>query len=564
METDATIETKIDELIGKMTLEQKAGQTIVFCFSGSYINRLVYRQILDFNCAGLRIHQNPIPVTVHGAVRPAPYILPEQYAAVLNELQDIALMREPQIPLHFVLDQEGDTSSNYHMGGVNIFPSQTGIVAGGGPELARKIAYAAGRQLRALGVTWIHCPVLDVNSNYGNPEIQERSFGDDAATCSAYAREYLKGFFDANVITVSKHFPGRGDSSADAHEDMTSLNIPKNILLSRDLKPYIDNLENIPSVMIAHSAYPSLDPANIPATISKLILTDFLRGELGYRGVVTTDNMEMEGIVKLYPIPQACVKALAAGADLVLMKCEDEKVCEQVFNGIVNAVKAGEIPIERIEESNRRVLRLKMQYGIFDRPKVDAGKAADPVKDRKIIELKETSVRSGIQILRNNNDLLPLKKNSKILVIEQSFSKLDQQHTDDFYQGSGKLMAEMLKFSRNLTHVLIELRPNENDIIKIKAKLSGNYDAVVLSSWSRRSTWSFEPIIKMIRDQKLPLVNLINSCYPHAVKTSADAIVLSFQPRGFGAKALAEVLFGISKAEGKWPLRKSFEEMIRI
>jgi len=558
------IETKINEIINKMTLEQKVGQTIVFCFSGSFLNKLVYRQILDFNCAGLRIHQNPIPVTIHGAVRPAPYILPEQYAAVLNELQDIALSRNPEIPLHFVLDQEGDTSSNYHMGGVQIFPSQTGIVASGKPEFARKIAYAAGKQLRALGVTWIHSPVLDVNSNYGNPEIQERSFGDDAAVCSQYAKEYLQGFKDANIITASKHFPGRGDSCADAHNEMTSLNIPKEVLLSRDLKPYIDNLENIPSIMIAHSAYPALDPSNLPATISKTILTDFLRGELGFKGVITTDNMEMEGIVKLYPIPQACVKAIGAGVDIVLMKCEDEKVCEQTFNGIVQAVKNGEIPLERIEEANRRVLRLKMQYSIFDHPKVDAEKAACPIQDKEIIELKETAIRNGIQVLRNENNLLPLKKDSKIIVIEQSFYKLDQQHTDDFYNGAGKLMTEILKFSRNLTHVLIELRPEEKDIEKIKAKLSDNYDVVVLSSWSRRSTWSFEPIIKMIRDKNLPLVNLINSCYPHAVKTSSDAIVLSFQPRGFGAKALAELLFGITKAAGKWPLKKSFEEMIQI
>ena len=550
------IQQKVEAIINKMTLEQKVGQMLVYNFCGAFHYPLIYKHIKKFHCSGIRLTQTAINPQRDGFWRQAPYVSPKQYAETLNSIQDIALERPLGIPLHFVMDQEGDLSSNYCMGGVNYLPSQAGLVATGDPELAKKAGYAVAKQMKSVGIHWLHSAVLDVNINYKNPEINVRAFSDDPEVCSLYGAKFMEGLKEGGLISTAKHFPGRGDSDKDAHFEIISIDATKDELLERDIKPYSEHLKNIPSIMLAHTAFPALDPSGLPATISKPIVTDFLRNELGYEGVITTDNMEMKGISKLYTIPEACLKAVEAGADLVLMKAEDEKLSEQTFTTLLNAVKKGDISVERIEASNRRVLTLKMAEGIFDKPKVIPSDAPKALVDEKVIKIARESVEKGIKVLRNNDSVLPLKDGSKILVIEQVHKPLTVIHYEDYWNHSGKLGEEILKRNISTEHVLMKWNPDDEDLTNIKKKLDDDFDVVVITGWTYRSLNSFKEIIDIVQNSGNQVVHVVNSPYPHVFENNAEAIVVSYQVRGSGLEILADALFDMTKATGKWPLSK--------
>jgi beta-N-acetylhexosaminidase len=549
-----TKEARVNEIIDSLSIEEQVGQTLILNFTGSFHHPLVYRMINDFHCAGFRLSQTAINPPRDGYWRMAPYVTPEQYAQSLNHLQSIALQRAHHIPLHFAIDQEGDKSSNYCMGGVHYLPSSAGLVACGDASYARKAALALAQQLRAIGVHWIHSPCLDVNVDYMNPEIGARSFSDDAHICSQYGRAFMEGLRDGRLIATGKHFPGRGDSSVDAHNDVASVNVSRATLLDRDIKPYSDNLDLLPSIMLAHTAFPSLDPSGKPATISKPIVTDFLRNELGFNGVITTDNMEMKGITKLMSIPEACKQAVAAGSDLVLMKAENEELVEGCFNAILDAVRSGEISEEQLTASNRRVLALKMEYGIFDSPMTDASKAAEPLHDPEVIRIAAETTEKGIRIVKDESHLLPLDASKRVLLVEQGHDPLTVVHVEDFWNHSGQLGEDLLGRVAMLEHDLVKWEPDEDDMERIESSLKKDYDVAIVTAWLLRSTRSFNDIIDRIKAKGIPVICLVNTPYPYSINNNADATVVSYQVRGNGCHLLADVLFGERKAVGEWPL----------
>lgn len=557
-DVNQVIETRVRELLSRMTLEQKAGQALTLCFSGSFPHPLLYRQILDFHCGGIRVTHGSIDRCRYGYPGRSPYVMPDQYAACLNEVQKIALSRPLGIPLHVSTDQEGDFSSNYCMGGVRLMPNSAGLVACGDPGYARRAALATARQLRAAGIHWIHSPVLDVNADWTNPEIGQRAFSDDAKVCSRYGRAYLEGLKEGGVIATGKHFPGRGDSNEDAHYEVIKLNLSRDVLWNRDLLPYRENLDLLPSLMAAHTAYPAIDPSGMPASLSRPILTDFLRGEMGYQGVVTTDNMEMEGVVKLFPIPEACWRALAAGADIVLMKMEDERMCEAVFRGIVNAVERGDLPLERLEEANRRMLTMKMAYGLFEKPLVDPAGALAAVRDPDAdAVMRETTSRSA-RIVCDPKGLLPFKAGQKILVVEQRIDSLWASQAEDYHMHDYMLMEKMLRYNRNLTHVPIEYLPGEKDLEMIRARIKEGprFDVAVVTDWPSRASFTQTPVMEMVKAAGIPVVTLTNSPYPRPARKHADAVLVVYQGRGFGIEVAADILFGKAAAPGQWPLSR--------
>lgn len=556
MNSNTAIETKVNDLISRMSLEQKVGQALTLSFSGSFPHPLLYRQIRDFHCGGLRVTQGAIERCRYGHAGRSPYVLPDQYAACLNEVQKIALARPLGIPLHVSTDQEGDFSSNYCMGGVRIMPNATGLVACGDPEYARRAALATARQLRAAGIHQIHSPVMDVNSDWANPEIGPRAFSDDAAVCSLYARAFLTGLKEGGVIATGKHFPGRGDTSTDANYEVIALQMSRDLLWNRDLLPYRDNLDLLPCLMVAHTAYPAIDPSGMPASLSKPVLTDFLRGEMGYRGVVTVDNMELDGIVRLFPIAEACWRALAAGVDLILMKRENETLCEAIFTGILRAVEHGDLDPARLEEANRRVLTMKMAYGLFDAPLVNPAGALDAVRDPDTDSAMRETVARSAMIIRQTNQLLPLKPEQKILVVEQRIDSLWASNPEDYHLHNSMLMEKMLRYNGNITHVPVEYIPDGKDIQAIRAKLSRKYDVAIVTDWLHRSCGTTTPVIQTVREAGIPVITVTNSPYPRHYQQHADVVLVVYHGRGYGMEVAADILFGRAEAPGQWPLSR--------
>ncbi len=549
----STVEKAAMELVSRMSLEQKAGQVLTLCFNGTTLYPLVYEQVQKLHCGGLRLTQSVVGETRDGWRRAAPYASPGQYAEVLNQLQDLALAREHSIPLHFVGDQEGDRSSNYCMGGVRFMPSQVGLTACGSPDSAYRAARAMARQQRAVGIHWVNSPVLDVNSNWRNPEIGWRAFSDRAEVCKDYGAAFLQGLREEGVIGSAKHFPGRGDSDQDAHHAVTSIDVSKKLLMEREILPYTGGRQWLSSIMLAHTAFPALDSSGRPATLSSAIITDFLRGELGFDGVVTTDNMEMEGISQLHPIPEACWRALAAGADVVLMKAENN-LCRQVHSAIIEAVRRGDLPESRLDEANRRLLSMKMEYGIFDKPKAEPKEAAKAVFEPEVVSTARDLAYEGANYARFNSELLPLPQGARIILIEQFCDSLTGMQADDLYVHNGMLLEKLMAYSGNILHLPISWHPSEDEIRRTMERFEPGFDLVAVTDWAARSQENNAELIRAVKGHGLPVVSLTNTPYPPWVDNQADAVLMTFQTRDEGLAAAADILFGHYQPRGRWPL----------
>ena len=299
----------IETILGKMTLEQKIGQCVVVGMSGTIITNDLCEAILRYHCSGIRLSSftrifkyfsdekaqkqelgsDFVPSHQKMAVGGAPpYATAEQFAATLNELRALAASRKPAIPLHMVIDQEGDVSKDFSRGGVVQFPSNMGIAASKSPKLAYEVAKAIAKQMKASGLDMIHSPVVDVNINPLNPEIGHRAFSDDPEVVAEYAIAMLKGYKEEGVIAAAKHFPGRGDSATDAHHACPMLSVDSDRFDKIELYPYKRLIAaGIDSIMVAHCIYPHIDPDNI-STVSRKVVTGILRDKLGFEGMITT------------------------------------------------------------------------------------------------------------------------------------------------------------------------------------------------------------------------------------------------------------------------------------
>ena len=326
----------------------------------------------------------------------------------------------PGIPLHISIDQEGDISRDFSYAGINLFPSAMGLTATGDPDIAYQACKTVAKQLSAIGMTNIHSPVLDVNMNPQNPEINIRAYGDDPAIIAEYALASIKGFMDGGLVPTAKHFPGRGDSDIDAHYAVPNVGGDRKRLDEVELHPYKVLIANgLPSIMLAHTTVPAVDPSMEISTVSKRIVTEFLRGELGFEGVITTDAITMGALMEKYGVGMSCALAVKAGCDLVLNKTEDE-FRDQGFCELKRMVEKGEMPEEQLNASVKRILRMKYNLGLFARNgQVKASQAGKPMRDKGNITIARKAAEKCVTLLRDEDNLLPLKKKQTVMVIEQ-------------------------------------------------------------------------------------------------------------------------------------------------
>src|SRR5699024_3538694 len=233
------------------------------------------------------------------------------------------------------------------------------------PDLSYEVGTILGKQMNEMGFNLDFAPVLDVNSNPDNPVIGNRSFGDNPEIVSRLGIETMKGIQDEQIISVIKHFPGHGDTGVDSHLELPKVNKSYDELKELELVPFQNAIDNGADVtMIAHILMPKIDP-DYPASMSSEIITDMLREDAGFDGVVITDDLTMQAITDHYDIGQAALQSVKAGSDLMLVAHEYDNV-ENVFRTLKEAVENGELSEERIDESVRRIQDLKEKYHVTD------------------------------------------------------------------------------------------------------------------------------------------------------------------------------------------------------
>jgi beta-N-acetylhexosaminidase len=282
-----------------------------------------------------------------------------------------------KIPLLIGTDQENGLVSRMSAL-MTDFPGASQIGATKDTGLSRAVAKATGEELRALGVNLDFAPVADVNVNPRNPVIGRRAFGDDPKRVATMVSAAVKGFADAKIAATAKHFPGHGDTSVDSHTGLPVIKHTKAEWERIDAPPFKAAIAaGVDAVMSAHIVFPKLDPSGDPATLSKRILTGLLREKLGFKGVISTDALNMAGVRKKYDDGEIAVRAVLAGADLLLMPNDLPKA----YKAVLGAVRSGRISRERLDQSVTRLLTLKQNRGLLaEAPVASAERAGDVLR----------------------------------------------------------------------------------------------------------------------------------------------------------------------------------------
>ena len=566
----------LKSLMNDMTLEQKIGQCVVVGMSGTHITNDIREAITKYHCSGLRLSgftrmfryfsddkskqqkfgsdfsPSMQKITQQGDPE---YISPEAYTEMLNELRKLAAERKPAIPLHMVIDQEGDTSKDFSRGGVVQFPSNMGLASSGDPDLTYRVTRACAKQMKASGFNTIHSPVVDVNINPQNPEIGRRSFSDDPGIVADHAVAMVRAFKEENIVAVAKHFPGRGDSATDAHHACPVLKVGKKRIDAVELYPYKRLIDaGIDSIMIAHCVYPSLDDKI--ATVSTEILTGLLRNELGFKGVITTDSMTMGALIDKYGVGESCAMALAAGADIVLMKAENQWRGE-MFYTIGKWVEDGRISVAEIDKKVERILSLKYDTGLFENMGiVDSSKASEPYIDPEVVAVSKEAAVKSILVARNSKNLLPLNKSLKTLLINQLNSVKTPNDKFDHPSLFTSLMEEDW-YDLQSYETTFGFESEKDEAAVVKFAEDGNYDQIICTNFYDRSAKPHS-YVKTLIEKGLPVIIVTNTPYcidnKGGMITAAETILLNMNLSPEGYRTSKEVLFGRLEPEGKWPL----------
>jgi beta-N-acetylhexosaminidase len=302
-----------------------------------------------------------------------------------------------------------ERGASMRLAGTTKFPHAMAYGAAGDPEATRFAGRFTARESRALGIHWVFAPVADVNNNPGNPIINIRSYGEDPIAVAAHVKAFIEGAHserDARVLVTAKHFPGHGDTAVDSHMALGRIEADRARIEEVELVPFKAAITaGVDAVMSAHIAVPALDPREIPATVSTAVLSNLLRDELGFRGIAVTDAMDMKGLVEQFEPAEAAVRALDAGADVLLMPVRPE----EAINGIMEAVGNGRLSGERIDTSATRLLAAKARVGLNKRRSVDLERLNDVLEHPDAAAHAQRVADAAVALVKNEDDLVPFK-----------------------------------------------------------------------------------------------------------------------------------------------------------
>lgn len=389
----------------KMTLQEKIGQMFMVWAKVQFLNNESPEYLLlrdDIN----KYHVGGFGVTVLTEGSSLIESEPLEAAALTNHLQ-----KDSPYPLIFAADFERGLSMR--LAGATAFPAAMAFGATGDTKLAREFGRISAIESRAIGVQWNWFPVSDVNTNPANPIIDTRSFGDDPAQVGAMVAAYIEGAHAGGLLATAKHFPGHGDTDTDSHLALSL--VPGNLdhLNTVELVPFRSAIAaGVDSVMIGHLIVPAIEPdPNRPATISSRVIQDLLQKQLGFRGVVVCDALDMAGLTHVFPGSEAdvsraaAVAAVRAGNDIVLIPGD----LDAAYTGVLEAVKHGEIPQARIDRSVLKILRMKASVGLNASRFVELSNVERDVALPENVAISQSVADRAVTLVSDPGKLLPAR-----------------------------------------------------------------------------------------------------------------------------------------------------------
>lgn len=346
---------EIKELIDSMSINEKIGQLMIIGFNGTSVDENLNDLVKNSYIGGVILFKDNV----------------ESLDGVTELINNIKLLNiENKIPLFISVDEEGGVVSRTPNEFLKL-PSSLSIGSYNNENMSYKVGEIIAQELKLMGYNMDYAPVLDVLSNPNNTVIGSRAFGRDVDTVSNLGVSVMKGISENNIIPVVKHFPGHGDTSVDSHYGLPLVEKSLEELKELEFIPFQWAINNgADAIMVSHILLQSIDSEN-PATMSKKIVSNILRNEMNFDGVVISDDMTMAAIMDNYDIGEASVKAINAGVDIILV-CHGYDNEMKVLNSISEAVNSGEITEERLNESVYRILSLKNKYNLSDTTKVNS------------------------------------------------------------------------------------------------------------------------------------------------------------------------------------------------
>ncbi|MFN7978057.1 MAG: glycoside hydrolase family 3 protein [Vicinamibacterales bacterium] len=553
----------VETTLKGFTDDELVGQVLMGRFDATYISADspafddLAAMVTDLHLGGF---------VAFGGVEPVPQVLlnptygptilgqPLELAAILNRLQAAA-----STPLLIGGDYEHGVGMR--LNGATRFPRAMAYGAANDPALVRASAKITAEEARALGVHVNFAPVADVNNNPRNPVINIRSYGEDPARVGALVSEAVRGLQEGGVVATLKHFPGQGDTAVDTHLGLATVPHDRARLDRVELAPFRQGIEaGAASVMVAHVEMPALDPAPGPATFSKPIVTGLLREQLGFKGLVVTDSLLMDAISAMTGPGEASVKALLAGADLLLDPANVRDAAAALKAGLAS----GAVPRARLVEAARRVLEYKARLGLHKARTVDLDAVMSHVGTRAGVELARTTAERAVTLLRDERSSVPLAtpRTGRVLYL----SVLDYPSGWRIAAPSRTLIPELRKRWGNVTAIELTDRSSAEELDLVRT-MAASYDAIVAGVFVRASSGSGRldlgpGVVRLLQDlsasaarRQQPLVSVFfGSPYAAVAASALPSVLLTYDMGDYAETAAVRALAGEIAIQGRLPV----------
>ena len=437
----------VDSIYNSLSLTEKIAQLFIFAYGEEQSEATFEKQrnLIKLGVGGVIVQD--------GRMNPC--------VEIMNEYNRLA-----KVPLITSIDGEWGASMRYLE--IPAFPRQMQLGALSSDTLIYKMGYLIGKECRMLGLNINYAPDIDINNNPANPVINTRSFGQDREKVARFGAAYMRGMKDAGVAGSAKHFPGHGDTDVDSHKGLPVINHSRARLDSIEFYPFKHLIrEGADIVMVGHLCVPALDPSGTISSISRPIITDILKNQLNFRGVVCTDALEMDGLAKNSGLSQDMIPlaSFRAGADILLM-CKD---VEGSIKQIRRAILRGDIPMKTLEEKVKKVLALKQNLGLFDSPipQIDTTNLKNiVVRDENVALINEICEKTMTMVWDKGS--LPIKPSEKVAYIAYGAD-----------ENSAKMTDALRAFKGSVEIVSVPSEVTESELARLQERFSG-YDKIIL------------------------------------------------------------------------------------
>ncbi|MEO2207081.1 beta-N-acetylhexosaminidase [Paenibacillus pabuli] len=524
---------------GHFTLEQKVGQLFMCGFHGQQVDEQITRLIEDYHVGGVIYFRRNVESV-------------EQLTRLSAELQKMAA-KSSELPLMISVDQEGGMVARIDKDGITRVPGSMALGAAGNLDYTYQCARILGEQLKRIGIDMNLAPVVDVNNNVLNPVIGVRSYGENAEKVAAHGAAAIAGYQSQGIAATAKHFPGHGDTAVDSHLGMVTVPHEWERLEQVELLPFRQAIEaGVDAIMTAHVIFPAIEPEPIPATLSRNVLHGLLREQMGFKGIIITDCLEMHAISKPYGVAKAAVRAVEAGADLILVSHTLE---EQVaaIEAVVEAVRHGDIDEQIIDQALERVVSWK-QKRCGDQPSDQSSMkySFSPVPEDVLLD--EIACKSITVV--HNDGLLPLKPEQNVFVIWPEV--VQRTEVDEPWSHSDSLGMVLGQYKKHVREHKITTQPSYEEAEQILQSVMEG-DQVIVCTYTSAGVLpkGQRYLIERLSEKHSLIVVALRNPYDLLEIPRPGAYVCTYENTPSVVRALSSMITGELDPSGSLPVRLS-------